>query len=152
MAMTMLEYGSGTLLFIRYKHVHIPMTLLVQDCGNSWGGGTLHPETGRGEGSAVYSEYPRDEIYPHEVSNFHKNDPKRVAKYENSTNITQREWLKMKKLYPTGVCLTFEYPTRGCTGGEKRGSKGRHTPTDSNRRSVPPGGNSSALVGDLLQS
>ena len=48
------------------------------------------------------------------------------------TNITQREWLKMKEMIPnTGVCLTFEYPTRGCAWGEKGGSKGRYIPTDS---------------------
>ena len=35
------------------------------------------------------------------------------------------------------VCLTFEDPTRGCTWGEKRGSRGRHIPTDSDRRSAP---------------
>ena len=38
-----------------------------------------------------------------------------MAKYENFTNFTQKGWLKTKNWYPTGVCLTFEYPTRGCT-------------------------------------
>ena len=48
------------------------------------------PEMGRGEGSVTWLFTP-----------------------------TQREWLKTIKWYPTGVCLTFEYPTRGCTWGEK---------------------------------
>ena len=38
---------------------------------------------------------------------------------------------KWKKLYTTGVFFTSIYPTRGCTWGEKRGSKGRLIPTDS---------------------
>ena len=74
---------------------------------------------------------------PTGVSNFHNNDPKRVVKFENFTNIIQRECLKTKIWYSTGVCLTFEDPTRGCTWGEKRVSKGRHIATDSDGRSAP---------------
>ena len=40
------------------------------------------------------------------------------------TNIIQGEWLKTKKWYPTGVCLTFENPIRGCAWGEINGLKG----------------------------
>ena len=56
--------------------------------------------------------------------NFHPNRSirgVRVAQYENFTNISQREWLKTKKWYLTGACLTFEYTTRGCSWGEKNG-------------------------------
>ena len=103
---------------------------------------TLRPKTGRGEWSAGWiftltgvstgwiftptGVTTRWNFTPTRVSNFHKNDPKRMARYENSAIFTQWEWLKMKKEYPTGICFTFENPTRGCNWGEKRGSKGWH--------------------------
>ena len=108
------------------------------------GVGELRPEMGRGEGSEGWIFTPTGvsagwHLTSTGVSNFHKNYPKRVAKYENLATITPKERLKMKKWYTTGVCLTFEYPTRGCAWGEKKGFKGRHIPTDSARKSHPPG-------------
>ena len=84
--------------------------------------GALRPEMGRGEGSAGWIFTPTGVsagwiLTPTGVSNFHKNDLKRVAEYEKFTNITQRKWLRAKKWYPTGVCLSFEYPTRRCIWG-----------------------------------
>ena len=75
----------------------------------------IRPETGRGEGSAgwiitptvvsaAWNLTPTDRS----IKFSQKNDPKRVAEYENLTIITQREWLKTKKWYPTGVFLTIE--------------------------------------------
>ena len=72
------------------------------------GGGGLRLETVRGEGSAGWICTPNGVsagwiLIPTGVLNFHKNDPKRVAKFENFTNNTQREWLKTKIWYPTGL-------------------------------------------------
>ena len=97
-------------------------SLLVQIMawrGGGGGGGHFAPKQvgGRGEGSAGWILTPTGVsagriLTPTGVSNFHNYDPKWVVKFENFTNITQREWLKMKIWYPTGVCLTFEDPTR----------------------------------------
>ena len=46
-------------------------------------------------------------FHPNRSIKFHKNDPKRVAKYENFTNMTQRMWLKTKKLIPNRSIFYF---------------------------------------------
>ena len=84
----------------------------------------MYDKTGRGERSAGWI-FAQTRVYtgwilkPTGVSNFHRNYPKWVVKFENCTNISQRVWLKTKKRYQTGVCLTFEDPARGCTWDEK---------------------------------
>ena len=47
---------------------------------------------------------------------------KTVVKFENFTNITQREWHRRKKWYPTRVCLTFEDPTKKRVYGARGGT------------------------------
>ena len=61
---------------------------------------------------------------------FSQNDPKRLSKDENFTNITQREWLKWKNGTQQEYAWHLNTQPEG-TWGEKRGSKGWHIPTDS---------------------
>ena len=73
--------------------------------------GALRPETGRGEGSVGWIFTPNGVstgwiLTPAGVSIFHKNDPQRVAKYENFINITTLVAQNEKKWYPTGVFFT----------------------------------------------
>ena len=111
--------------------------------GEGGGGGSLRPETGRGEGSAGWIFTPNAVsagwiITPTGASIFHKNDPKRVAKFHKYYST---RWDQNEKMIPaTGVFLTSIYPARRCICGEKEGSKGRHIPSDSDRRSAlhPP--------------
>ena len=63
-------------------------------------------------------------LTPTGVSNFHKNNPKRVAKYENFTNITQREWLKTKKWYPEEYVWHLNTQPEGVPEVKKGGLKG----------------------------
>ena len=94
--------------------------------------GALRPETGRGEGSVGWIFTPTGVstgwiLTPAGVSIFHKNDPQRVAKYENFINITKLVAQNEKNYTQQGY---FWHPyiyiglpnqtTRGCTWGEKR--------------------------------
>ena len=82
------------------NHQRNPATLTRSLHGYS--NNALRPETGRGEGSAGW-------IFT----------PSGVSAGWNFS-----EWLKTKIWYLTGVCFTFEYPSRGCTWCEKGGLKG----------------------------
>ena len=68
------------------------------------GGGTS-PQTGKGDRSAGVNFHPNwstqgVNFNPNWSIKFSQKWPKKVAKYENLTNITQREWLKTKKIIP----------------------------------------------------
>ena len=112
------QWDQSTLLPGRTSSIFVVMLSLpypVQALKSP--GGALHPETGRGEGSAGWIFTPTGVsaewiLTPTGVSNFHKNDPQRVAKYENFTNITPKEWLKMKKMIPNRSMFDIWIPNQ----------------------------------------
>ena len=99
-----------------------PWNNLVTFYGGGGGGGALPPETGKGERSAGWIFTPTglsaEWIFtPTRVSNFRRN-MKMLQILPKESASEQKRWC------PTGVCLTFEYPTRGCSekGGLKDGT------------------------------
>ena len=62
-----------------------------------------------------------------------------MTKYENFTEITQRDWLKMKKIIPNRSIFDIWIPNqRVCLRWKRGGSTERHIPTDSDKRCPPP--------------
>ena len=80
--------------------------------------GVLRPETGRGERSAGWI------LTQPEYQIFIKMTPKEWLNMKSSQILPKESGSKRKKWYPTGVCLTFEYPIREYTWGEKGCQKG----------------------------
>ena len=60
-------------------------------------------------------------LTPTEVSNFHKNDPKRVAKHENFTSITPKERLRLIKMIPNRSMFDIWIPNQRVCLRWKRG-------------------------------
>ena len=104
----------------------------------------LRPETGRGEDVCGVKFHPNWSVRgvnfnPNRRIKFSQKLPKKMAKYGNFTNITQREWFKTKKMIPNRNMFDIWISNQRVYLGWKRGSSGRHIPTDSDRRSASPG-------------
>ena len=117
-------------------------------------GGTLCPKTSRSEGSVGWIFTPTGvstgrsftptgvivewNFTPNGVSNFYKNEPKESGSIWKFHRFHPKRVAPNEKMIPNKSVFDTWIPSRECTWGEKRGSKGRNILTDSDRRSDPP--------------